>query len=1068
MTNQDRIAQAQQLFELLYAKIPAGNFAYLIKFAGGTKCYTFEINDSEQRKAMAAKAVELSDKGFDLWHSVNPVNVKPSDVKRGDENVVSYQTACIVDIDIASDAHKQSDLAPSFDVAKSYLPFQPSILINSSYGLHAYYVFDSPIAITDENREQIKQRNKLLLDVVRSRSNGKKIDGVGDLPRILRTPGTFNYKLGKDNPPLCHIVEVNDLRFTPAQLDEKLEVLSFRPFYNPKVRGSQKSNKSARTGDITSDDKHLSKVNLFRVKMILDLIADANNKNETHDLSWERYLGILTACKQLGLPYEGIVDDFCKRDPTGKYNFNENFNRYNGLKNSPEYGINTLIGVAKRYGYDDADTLRQWFQLHPELSNKQNNSTSRAGEIDSLKARLREVNNALSDFDDKKNAALEKLRKLETFDSATVFLEEVITAAAFAKLFDKTSFTDLKQEIKRYGERNKDSKVSLVDWSGVIKDKADELTAKHEKLVSTMSAIQAKITALRFAEDNDVMNGFTIPERYSISSKFGVTKTEEKRIVTIALRPIIITGKIYNVEEKIFKLALSYQTQNGVWKKIPAQAASTVFNKGKIIDLADYGLPVASSNALPLVEYLQAFNVTNEDALPLTITVPRCGWYNFKGTDFFVDPRRPCVIQSEERKVEVLVDEQSQFANTLCTVGSLDEWKRAYLIARKSPVARFIVAASVAPFLLKILGERNFLVYLYTKSRAGKTTALYLGASAVGNERMIKSFDATRNGLAGAVADVNDFAFLIDEKQSADTRLKEQFDMLTYSLANGLGRLRLNKNSTVREIKTWRTIAVMTGEAPMLNDNAMDGAFTRTLTIAAPKVILSSDDCRAIREIIALNNGHAFPLVVDKAFELGFDTLRSLNKNIAATFTQKFPDLLEEHNRYMALITVADVLLNAALFGNYVERDGKTIKALDDAIISELEVFSLIPTVEEISSTQYAQEFILSFIARNQNRFMGSHFDFEKMPTIYGKFTIDFIFVDKNILHETLDNGGFDHRKVVADLIAAGFFLTSEVKGRKKHCPTVPTSLGKVTVRCYKIRRVLFDEDDAPIDPDVE
>lgn len=1058
MTNQDRIAQAQQLFELLYAKIPAGNFAYLIKFAGGTKCYTFEINDSEQRKAMAAKAVELSDKGFDLWHSVNPVNVKPSDGKRGDENVVSYQTACIVDIDIKSDAHKADNLVKTFDEARACLPFTPSIIIDSGFGMHAYYLFDKPLAITNLNREDCKRRNKLLLDVIRSRANENKIDAVDDLPRILRTPGTKNYKCGKDNDaPLCRLVEVNDTRFTPEQLDEMLN--DFAPMIStPEL--SKKGDKSARTGDVTSDDKHLSDVNLFRVKMILDLIADANNKNENHDLSWERYLGILTACKQLGLPYEGIVDDFCKRDPTGKYNFNENFNRYNGLKNSPEYGINTLIGVAKRYGYDDADTLRQWYQLHPELSNKQNNSTSRAGEIDSLKARLREVNNALSDFDDKKNAALEKLRKLETFDSATVFSEEVITAAAFAKLFDKTSFTDLKQEIKRYGERNKDSKVSLVDWSGVIKDKTDELTAKHEKLVSTGNAIQAKITALRFAEDNDVMNGFTIPERYSISNKFGVTKTEEKRIVTIALRPIIITGKIYNVEEKIFKLALSYQTQNGVWKKIPAQAASTVFNKGKIIDLADYGLPVASSNALPLVEYLQAFNVTNEDALPLTITVPRCGWYNFKGTDFFVDPRRPCVIQSEERKVEVLVDEQSQFAKSLCTVGSLDEWKRAYSIAKKSPVARFIVAASVAPFLLKILGERNFLVYLYTKSRAGKTTALYLGASAVGNERMIRSFDATRNGLAGAAADVNDFAFLIDEKQSADTRLKEQFDMLTYSLANGLGRLRLNKNASVREIKTWRTIAIATGEVPMLNDNAMDGAFTRMLTIAAPKVILNSEDCRAIREIIALNNGHAFPLVVDKAFELGFDTLRELNKGIVTSFAAKFPDLLEEHNRYMALITVADMLLTSAIFGNCVERDGKTIKAIADAVINAGKIFPLIPTAEENSSTAYAQEVILSFVAKNQNRFMGTHFDFMKMQMIYGKFTPDFIYIEKNILHETLDNAGFDHRKAVADLITAGFLLTSKIEGRKSPSTTVPTRLGKVTVRCYQIKRVNFDFDD--------
>ena len=354
MNQHERIEQAEQLFDLLFSKIPAVNFAYLWT-KQDKKTYPFEIADTKH--AMVKKAIELSNSGFDVYHCVNPVNVKPSG-KRGDESVVAYQTACIVDIDIASDAHKQSDLAPSFDVAKSYLPFQPSILINSGYGLHAYYVFDSPIAITDDNREEIKRRNNLLLDVVRSRSNGKKIDGVGDLPRILRTPGTFNYKLVKDNTPLCHIVEVNDLRFTPEQLDEKLN--TFAPTISAEL--SKKSNKSARTGDITSDDKHLSEETLSRIKDILDLIADANTKQQqqtgTHNLEWRQFTGILTACKQLGLPYDGIVDDFCKRDPTGNYKYEDMLNRYNGLKNDSGYGMHTLIGVAKLYGYKDNSTSR--------------------------------------------------------------------------------------------------------------------------------------------------------------------------------------------------------------------------------------------------------------------------------------------------------------------------------------------------------------------------------------------------------------------------------------------------------------------------------------------------------------------------------------------------------------------------------------------------------------------------------------------------------------------------------------------------------------------------------------
>ena len=138
---------------------------------------------------MAIKAIKLADNGVDVWHAVNTISVKPANGKRGDENVVSFQTAIIVDIDIRSAAHKGDPalFAADFDEAKSFLPFTPSLIIHSGYGLHAYYIFDTPITITDQNREEIKQRNNLLLDVIRARANGKKIDGVGDLPRVLHT-----------------------------------------------------------------------------------------------------------------------------------------------------------------------------------------------------------------------------------------------------------------------------------------------------------------------------------------------------------------------------------------------------------------------------------------------------------------------------------------------------------------------------------------------------------------------------------------------------------------------------------------------------------------------------------------------------------------------------------------------------------------------------------------------------------------------------------------------------------------------------------------------------------------
>ena len=286
--NQARIAESLNFFNMLYSKISEPHFGYLIRFKAYTKIYSFDVSDKTQLEAMARKAVELSDSGVDIWHSVNPVSVEPTDSKRGDEKSVSYQIAVVADIDIRSDAHKgdPSKLAADFDEAKSFLPFTPSLIIDSGYGLHAYYIFDSPIKITDDNREELKRRNNLLLDVIRQRANAKKIDGVGDLPRILRTPGTYNYKLGKDNAPLCHIVEDSGLRFSPNELDERMKVL-----IQPQAQKSQVTNSPPKKSkkDFADD----SDFNSFRVRRMLDFISPSS-------LTYDDWLAVGMALKNIG------------------------------------------------------------------------------------------------------------------------------------------------------------------------------------------------------------------------------------------------------------------------------------------------------------------------------------------------------------------------------------------------------------------------------------------------------------------------------------------------------------------------------------------------------------------------------------------------------------------------------------------------------------------------------------------------------------------------------------------------------------------------------------------------
>ena len=320
---------------------------------------------------------------------------------------------------------------------------------------------------------------------------------------------------------------------------------------------------------------------------------------------------------------------------------------------------------------------------------------------------------------------------------------------------------------------------------------------------------------------------------------------------------------------------------------------------------------------------------------------------------------------------------------------------------------------------------------------------------------MIRSFDATKNGLAGAAADVNDFAFLVDEKQVADNRIKEQLDALVYALANGVGRTKLNKDSTLKKTQDWRTIAIMTGETQLLPDNVTGGANTRLLTIVAPKEILSADTCKEIRNTIKGNYGLVFPLVINKIFELGFETLRQVYQELVDLFTKKYPDLLNEYCRYMAVLTLADSILNAVL------NDSSELP-IGDAIQNSNMIFKLIPTTTEISDTAREKVFILGFIAQNQNRFIGGNVAVDKMQMIFGKFDTDYIYITVAALKKACADEGFDYRKLVSDLVEDGFFVPSDKikKGYRTPLATVQKKIGKANTDCYRIKRIIFDGDE--------
>ena len=790
-----------------------------------------------------------------------------------------------------------------------------------------------------------------------------------------------------------------------------------------------------------------------------DLILAMVNFLEFKDLPHDEWLPIFTALIKENFSREEIRNLCVNSSRYTESQFDAQFANIEERAAKENFGIETIIGKASQQGFDFKGFKMQWYQTHTEFSSANFSSKNDSSQTDELRKKLAEVQAQINNFNARKNSAIETCKNADSFERDKVFADDFLTAAAFARLYDGKVYSDVKAKIQN--TQNKNSPY-VADWAATVKSRAKELQAEIDNILAERNKIQAEIKNAEFIKNNSAEVIFEIPEGYSLSAENGIEKIVGKDVIQICRRVIVIKGIVFSVEEQTSKIVLGYKNKNQ-WHNLPPFGAGTIFNTRKIVDLADFNLSVTSVNAKGVVEFLDALKCLNENKYPLKYEVSRCGWQKsgeneiFK-KDIFVDPRRENIIDVDDKKVEVVVDFANNFSKYLKSAGTVEEWKKAYDLAKTSPIARLIVAAAVASPLLKIIGERNFVLYFYGKTRGGKSTALLLGASTVGTEEVVLNFDGTNNGFLAALAETSDYPFCVDEKQAADNRLQAEFQNFIYRAAEGKERTRANRDGTSKPIRRWRNITIANGETPLLGDNATGGAHTRLLAIPTPDVILDPKTCKDIRDIITDNYGVVYPAVIDKIFAYGFDHLRDMFNTTLAKIVETSEkhnlDILNEYYRYMAVLTVADTVLNRIL-----GVDDTT--SYTDALKNTANILPLIPTTEEISDTRREKNFVLSFIAQNQRNFINATDDstVEKIQKVMGIFDGGYTFIIAEVLQQACKEKNFDYQKLVGDLVADKFFEPANrtPKGRKNPPAVVQKKINKVNSRCLRIPKNLVE-----------
>ena len=220
---------------------------------------------------------------------------------------------------------------------------------------------------------------------------------------------------------------------------------------------------------------------------------------------------------------------------------------------------------------------------------------------------------------------------------------------------------------------------------------------------------------------------FKIPENFCVAEETGEiykdTKDGPKRISPTS---IWVTGIIQNLDDDTEKVKLHIEKRDKVKEGIFLKSQAY----GSPMELANFGIPINATNSRSLIQYLAELEADNEATIPVVKAVSKLGWREGKFIPF-----------SKDTDIVVDIDYKLQkWVNAYTSKGTLKEWVEAIRPFRNNNLFRFMISASFAAPLLKLIGHRIFIVYNWRKFKSWKKCSLKSRSFCMGKSRRLNPY----------------------------------------------------------------------------------------------------------------------------------------------------------------------------------------------------------------------------------------------------------------------------------------------------------------------------------------
>ena len=489
-------------------------------------------------------------------------------------------------------------------------------------------------------------------------------------------------------------------------------------------------------------------------------------------------------------------------------------------------------------------------------------------------------------------------------------------------------------------------------------------------------------------------------------------KNDEDKIIRLS-SPIIIENKFLDPTTGVEKLTIT----DG--KNIERIETSDILTTQKLPRLVMFGFSINEKYIKSLGNALQLMR----QSLPISTLYTGVGVLSTdEGT----------VISLDEPYLSKDI-EQSQADEIICETkydlqpkGTFEGWWQMYLDEVKGNLLLelaviFGVSSLVAAFL-KTKHEVEYFGTIFSfmgNSSTGKSTAAALAVSIAGNpskgdQTLFRGWNGTRNAIEGYLSNNFGVPIALDELSAATFK---DTNGLLYSLAEGQGRLRANREGNVKNPHHFGSSVISTAEHTIFKDaSANDGLRARCIEIS-DVFTTSADNADAIKKGTSKNYGHVMPLVAEYLLNRESEVIKWFHKEhdwFKAQLNNETNNVgIRMFKRYATITTSARIL----------ERVIATPIDLD--AVREYLVSYHVDSVSERSLGAKAIDSVVQFVARNRSKFAESK-KLSIMTENYGLIELkeDHIQVKmlKNVFKNMLEEHQFqDVKNVIDSLRAEGY-----------------------------------------------